>query len=106
MVPIALSTASQSAAASLNLIGPDDMSCAAWKQADAPYLREPYVQWVSGFLSGHNYANRSMQVGKASSATVGKFVDRYCAEHSASTVAEAAMQMSDQYSGRNSPIRH
>ena len=86
-------------------MGLDDMSCAAWKQADDPYLREPYIQWVSGFLSGHNYANRSMQVGEVSSATVGNFIDRHCAVHSSSTVAEAAMQMSDQYSGRNSPIR-
>jgi len=105
LVPIALFTASQLSAASLNLIALDDMSCATWKQATDPFVREPYVHWVRGFLSGHNYANRSMQVGDVSSATVGKFVDRYCAEHSDSTVDEAAMRMSDRYSGRNAPIR-
>jgi hypothetical protein len=105
LVPVALCTASQLSAASLRLLGLDDMSCAAWKETGDPELREPYIQWVRGFLSGHNYANRSQQVGTVSSATVGKFVDRYCAEHSGSTVDEAAMRMSDRYSGRNEPIR-
>ena len=39
-----------------------------------------------------------------STATVASFVDRYCAEHAAATVADAAMRMSDRFSGRNSPI--
>jgi hypothetical protein len=100
----ALAPFSQPSAASLKLLELDDMSCSAWKKQTAPELREPYVQWVRGFLSGHNYANQSKQVAEVSSGTVAAFVDRYCSEHSAATVSEAAMRMSDRYSGRNAPI--
>jgi hypothetical protein len=95
---------SHMSAAPLKVLGLDDMSCAAWKKKIDPELREPYIQWVRGFLSGHNYANQSKQVAEVSSATVMMFVDRYCEEHARATVTEAAMRMSDQYSGRNSPI--
>ena len=95
---------SQISAAPLKLLGLDDMSCAAWKKQSDPELREPYIQWVRGFLSGHNYANQSRQVTDVSKATVALFVERYCAEHATATVADAAMRMSDQYSGRNAPI--
>jgi hypothetical protein len=104
LLPAALFSVSHTSAATVRLLGLDEMSCAAWKKTNDPELREPYIQWVRGFLSGHNYANQSKQVAEVSSATVAMFVDRYCAEHSGSTVAEAAMRMSDQYSGRNAPI--
>jgi hypothetical protein len=100
----ALIPTSHISAAPLKLLGLDDMSCAAWKKKIDPELREPYIQWVRGFLSGHNYANQSKQVAEASSATVAMFVDRYCTEHAAATVSDAAMRMSDEYSGRHSPI--
>lgn len=100
----ALIPTSHISAASLKLLGLDDMSCAAWKKKIDPELREPYIQWVRGFLTGHNYANQSKQVAEVSSATVAMFVDRYCAEHATATVTDAAMRMSDEYSGRNSPI--
>ena len=100
----ALAPMSQPSASSLKLLELDDMSCSAWKKQADPELRKAYVQWVRGFLSGHNYANQSKQVAEVSSGTVAAFVDRYCSEHSAATVAEAAMRMSDRYSGRNAPI--
>ena len=96
--------ASHISAAPLKVLGLDDMSCAAWKKESDPQLREPYIQWVRGFLTGHNYANQSHQVGEVSNATVATFVDHYCAEHASATVTDAAMRMSDQYSGRNTPI--
>jgi len=99
-----LSQTSHISAAPLSVLGLDDMSCAAWKKAIDPELREPYIHWVRGFLSGHNYANQSHQVAQISSDTVTVFVDRYCAEHAAATVTDAAMRMSDQYSGRKSAI--
>jgi len=92
------------AAGPVKLLGLADMSCGAWKKSSDPELREPYIQWVRGFLSGHNYANQSMQVAEISTATVAVFIDRYCLEHAGATVAEVAMRMSDQYSGRNAPI--
>jgi hypothetical protein len=90
----------------VKVLGLPDMSCKAWSDTKSdPERREPYLQWVRGFLSGHNYANQSAQVSEVSAGTVAVFVDRFCAERSASTVAEAAMRMSDRYSGRNEPIR-
>jgi hypothetical protein len=100
----ALIATSHISAAPLRVLGLDDMSCAAWTVKIDPELREPYIQWVRGFLSGHNYANQSRQVAEVSSGTVEKFVDRYCRENPRATVADAAMRMSDRYSGRNSPI--
>ncbi|WP_197970658.1 hypothetical protein [Denitratisoma oestradiolicum] len=92
-------------AAPPRLLGLEDMSCTAWKATKGdPERREPYLQWVRGFLSGHNYASQSRQVGEVSAAAVALYVDRYCAEHAAATVATAAMRMSDEYSGRNAPI--
>ena len=90
----------------LKVLGLDDMSCPAWRATKSdPPLREPYLQWVRGFLSGHNYANQSAQISEVSAGTVAVFIDRYCAENSKATVDEAAMRMSDRYSGRNEPIR-
>lgn len=100
----ALLPASVWAATPLKLLGMEDMSCATWKKQTDPEVREPYVQWVRGFLSGHNYANQAKQVAEVSTSTVAVFINRYCTEHAKSTVAEAAMRMSDQYSGRNAPI--
>ena len=100
----ALIAASHIFAAQLKTLGLDDMSCAAWTTKIDPEHREPYIQWVRGFLSGHNYANQSGQVAEVSSATIENFVDRYCRENARATVTEAAMRMSDRYSGRNSPI--
>lgn len=102
-----LFSALPAAAAPIKVLGLNDMSCTAWKATKSdPERREPYLQWVRGFLSGHNYANQARQVAEVSSGTVAVFVERFCAERAAATVADAAMQMSDQYSGRNSPITH
>lgn len=100
-----LATVPARAAAPMKVLGLPDMSCKAWSDTrfDAE-RREPYLQWVRGFLSGHNYANPAAQVAEVSAGTVAVFVDRYCAEHASATVAEAAMRMSDRYSGRNAPV--
>lgn len=93
------------AATQVKVLGLDDMSCSAWKATKSdPERREPYLQWVRGFLSGHNYANPSAQVSEVSKGTVEVFVDRFCNENAAKTVADAGMRMSDRYSGRNAPI--
>jgi hypothetical protein len=44
-------------AAQPKVLGLDDMSC-AWTVKTDPELRQSYVDWVRGFLSGHNYANQ------------------------------------------------
>lgn len=90
-------------AAPTNLLGFDDMRCAAWVKADADQ-RAAYVTWVRGFLSGHNYARPGQQVAAISTASVEYHVNRHCSEKAQSTVSEAAMRIADQFSGRNAPI--
>ena len=92
-------------AAPLKVLGFDDMSCQAWlKSKDDVEQRKQYVAWVRGFLSGHNYANQSQQIAVVSAGTVELFVQRFCSEKPGAEFADAALRMSDQYSGRNAPI--
>lgn len=90
-------------AAPTNLLGFDDMRCSTWIKADADQ-RAAYVAWVRGFLSGHNYARPGQQVAAISTGSVEYHVNRYCSEKSQGTVAEAAMRIADQFSGRNAPV--
>ena len=93
-------------AAPLNLLGFDDMSCAAWnKSKDDADQRAAYIVWVRGFLSGHNYASPSQQVSSISSGTVEVQINRYCSRNPAGQFSDAAMRLSDEFSGRNQPIK-
>lgn len=92
-------------AAPLKVLGFDDMSCQAWlKSSGDAEQRKEYVAWVRGFLSGHNYANQGQQISVVSSATVELYVQRFCSEKPLGQFSDAALRMSDQYSGRNAPI--
>jgi hypothetical protein len=93
------------AAAPVRLVGFDDMSCRAWIQSkqDADQ-RKLYIAWVRGVLSGHNYARQGQQVSLVSNGTVENFVDRYCAEKPLGEFGDAALRMSDSFSGRNEAI--
>ena len=52
--------AGTTAAAPLNILGFDDMSCAAWNASKGdPDLRASYVIWIRGVLTGHNYGQQS-----------------------------------------------
>ena len=96
---------SVAAATPLKILGFDDMSCRAWiNSRDDAEQRKAYLAWIRGVLTGHNYANPGQQVSAMSTATVENFVDRYCAEKPAGDFGEAALRMSDRFSGRNAPI--
>lgn len=96
---------SVASAAPLKLLGFDDMSCQAWtKSKDDVDQRKLHVVWIRGFLSGHNYANQSQQVAAISSGTVEQYVTRYCVEKPLGDFSDAALRLSDQFSGRNVPI--
>ncbi len=97
--------AAPAAAAPVRFVGFDDMSCRAWVQSkqDADQ-RKLYIAWVRGVLTGHNYARQSQQVSVVSSGTIENFVDRYCAEKPLGDFGEAALRMSDAFSGRNEAI--
>lgn len=95
-----------STAAGLNMLGFDDMGCAAWiKSKDDPDLRASYIVWVRGFLTGHNYALPSQQVSAISSGTVEMKVEQFCKLNPKAAFSDAAMRLSDELSGRNQPIR-
>ena len=100
-----LIVAASASAAPVKILGFDDMSCRAWiKSRDDAEQRAAYLAWIRGVLTGHNYANQSQQVAAMSSATVENFVDRYCSEKPGGDFGEAALRMSDRFSGRNSAI--
>jgi hypothetical protein len=89
----------------VKFVGFDDMSCRAWvKSRDDAELRKSYLAWIRGVLTGHNYANQSQQVSAVSTGTVENFVDRYCVEKPQGEFSDAALRMSDKFSGRNEAI--
>ena len=97
--------ASGAIAAPVKTVGFDDMSCREWvKSKDDAEQRKAYLAWIRGVLTGHNYANQSQQVSSISTGTVENFIDRYCVEKPAGEFSEAALRMSDKFSGRNEPI--
>lgn len=101
----ALSGMGEAAAAPLKTLGFDDMSCRAWSQSrDDAERRAVYVAWIRGLLTGHNYARPAQQVSTISSGTIENYVDRYCKDHPQGGFDEAALRLSDQFSGRNAPI--
>ena len=96
----------QADAAPVKIVGFDDMSCRAWiSSKDDSEQRKSYVAWVRGVLSGHNYANQSQPTSVVSAGTVENFVDRYCAEKPQADFSEAALRMTDKFSGRNEAIK-
>ena len=92
-------------AAPLKIVGFDDMSCRAWiSSRDDAEQRKIYVAWIRGVLTGHNYANQRQQVSVISSGTVENFVNRYCHEKPKGDFGDAALRLSDNFSGRNEAI--
>jgi hypothetical protein len=92
-------------AAPVKLLGFDDMSCQAWVKSKEDVDQRPlYIMWMRGVLSGHNYANPSHQVSAISSGTIEQYVNRYCTEKPLGEFSDAALRLSDQFSGRNAPI--
>jgi hypothetical protein len=98
-------SAASAATIPLKVVGFDDMSCRAWvKSKDDAEQRREYLAWIRGVLTGHNYANPGQQVSAMSAGTVENFVDRYCVEKPGGDIVEAALRMSDRFSGRNAAI--
>jgi hypothetical protein len=74
-------------------------------KATIPSNARIYVAWVRGVLTGHNYANQNQQVSAISSGTVEQYVESLLQlrNHSAS-FSDAALRLTDRFSGRNTPI--
>ncbi len=104
-VVLMLTVLPSAGATPVKLVGFDDMSCQAWtKSRDDPDQRQLYVVWIRGLLSGHNYANQRNPVSAISSGTIEQYVNRYCIEKPLGDFGDAALRLSDQFSGRNAPI--
>ena len=102
---LAIVFATNVGAAPVKIVGFEDMSCRAWvKSRDDAEQRRTYLAWTRGVLTGHNYANQSQQVSAISSGTVENFIDRYCVEKPQGEFSDAALRMSDKFSGRNDVI--
>ena len=92
-------------AAPVKTLGFDDMSCRAWSQSKEDIeQRKIYLTWIRGVLTGHNYANQRQQVSVISSGTIENFVNRYCREKPLGDFGDAALRLSDSFSGRNEAI--
>lgn len=105
VLQLALVAVNAFAAAPPRMLGFDDNSCRAWAGSkEDPELRGEYLAWARGFLSGHNYANQKQQVSDISRSTVEMFIERFCRDKPAAQFTEAVYRLSDQYSGRRTPI--
>ena len=93
-------------AAPLNILALDDLSCTSWsKSKENPERRNLYVAWMRGVLTGHNYALQGQQVSSISSGTIESYVNGYCSRNPNGLVSDAVFRLSDEFSGRNQPIR-
>ena len=93
-------------AAPINMLGFDDMSCTVWiNSKDDVDQRRVYLVWMRGVLTGHNYGQQSQQVSTISSGTIEMFVERYCKLNPKDQFSDAVFRLSDQFSGRNQPIK-
>ncbi len=99
-------TAGTSGAAALNVLGFDDMTCAAWNRSkDDSDLRKSYILWARGVLTGHNYALQNQQVSTISSGTIELNINHYCSKNPSGLFSDATFRLSDEFSGRNQPIK-
>ena len=102
LIPLFLLSAE---AAPPKLLALDNMTCSAWANTKASNEeRQPYLAWARGFLSGHNYANQRQQVTDVSNGTIANYADRYCRMNPNASFADALYRMSDEFSGRGTPL--
>ncbi len=90
----------------VKMLGFDDMSCTAWVASKNDIdQRQAYLVWMRGVLTGHNYALPSQQVSTISSGTIENYIHRYCTTNPTGQFSDGIFRLSDQFSGRNQPIR-
>ncbi|HEY8026320.1 MAG TPA: hypothetical protein VIF60_17270 [Burkholderiaceae bacterium] len=77
--------------------GFDKMSCQDWfGSEDHPTVRQQYIDWIRGVVTGYNYSNQNDQVSLGrmpSDFALGVFVDNYCHSSRATSVAGAAFAL-------------
>ena len=84
----------------VNIFWGEDASCTAWaKTAGNKQLRAYYEFWIRGFVSGHNFASPSRQVGVGElpgSDALYDYIERYCAQNPKSSFVGAAIALTEQ----------
>jgi hypothetical protein len=77
--------------------GFDKMSCEDWLGSDGNAdVRQQYIAWIRGVVTGYNYANPGDQVGASRMPTdfgLTIFVDNYCRSQGATSVSGAAFAL-------------
>jgi hypothetical protein len=77
--------------------GFDKMSCQDWfGSEDHPDVRQQYIGWIRGVVTGYNYSNQNDQVALGrmpSDFSLGIYVDNYCHSPRATSIAGAAFAL-------------
>jgi hypothetical protein len=107
---IALSPAPQNVV--VMMVGAGNSSCGDWtsqkagsdaNQIEGKLIRQAYVHWLGGFVSGLNYAYRATY-GNITDGTdvngIDGWVDNYCAAHPLDMVGQAAIALGAELRGR------
>jgi len=77
--------------------GFDKMSCQDWfGSEDHPDVRQQYIDWIRGVVTGYNYSNQNDQVALGrmpSDFSLAIYVDNYCHSPRATSIAGAAFAL-------------
>lgn len=75
----------------------DNTSCGVWVgSANNEVARAQYISWFRGFVSGHNFANRTNQVPLDSmrdEKTLALYIDKYCRENPLNPFVSASFEL-------------
>lgn len=81
----------------VSIHGFDKMSCQDWFGSEGnPDVRQQYISWIRGVVTGYNYANPGDQVDAGrmpSDFGLGIYVDNYCHSLHATSVSGAAFAL-------------
>jgi hypothetical protein len=73
------------------------MSCQDWFGSEGnPDVRQQYIDWIRGVVTGYNYANQDDQVALGrmpSDFALAIYVDNYCHSKRATSIAGAAFSL-------------
>ena len=74
-----------------------DTSCGTWvSSAGNEVVRDQYLYWFRGFVSGYNYGNPQHQVALGrlpDPKTLALYVDKYCRHHPLAPFVSAAFDL-------------
>src|SRR5262245_40871601 len=85
--------------------GVGTISCGKWLQARLQYPNDQqYVQWILGFITGHNYYTNGPDVSPPDAQAALAFVDTYCRNNPLHGVMAAGAALNQELGGK--PAQH